>query len=155
MGVEFRAVRKVFADGTVALEGLDLGFDTGEFIVLLGPSGSGKTTACRLLAGLEEPTSGTLWVDRRDITALPPRQRGMSMVFQNYALYAHKTVYENIAYPLRIRKTPRAEIDRMVRAIARCCRSRSSSTGARGSSRAVRRSGSQSRAPWSGSPRSA
>jgi len=118
MGVEFRAVRKVFADGTVALEGLDLAFDTGEFIVLLGPSGSGKTTACRLLAGLEEPTAGTLWVDGRDITTLPPRQRGMSMVFQNYALYAHKTVYENIAYPLRIRKAPRAEIDRMVRAIA-------------------------------------
>jgi ABC-type sugar transport system ATPase subunit len=118
MGVEFRAVRKVFADGTVALEGLDLAFETGEFIVLLGPSGSGKTTACRLLAGLEEPTSGTLWVDGRDVTSLPPRQRGMSMVFQNYALYAHKTVYENIAYPLRIRKTPRAEIDRMVHEIA-------------------------------------
>jgi ABC-type sugar transport system ATPase subunit len=118
MAVEFRAVRKVFADGTVALEGLDLAFGTGEFIVLLGPSGSGKTTACRLLAGLEEPTSGTLCVDGRDITGLPPRQRGMSMVFQNYALYAHKTVYENIAYPLRIRKAPRAEIDRMVRAIA-------------------------------------
>jgi ABC-type sugar transport system ATPase subunit len=118
MGVEFRAVRKVFADGTVALEGLDLAFETGEFIVLLGPSGSGKTTACRLLAGLEEPTSGTLWVDGLDVTALPPRQRGMSMVFQNYALYAHKTVYENIAYPLRIRKTPRVEIDRMVHEIA-------------------------------------
>jgi multiple sugar transport system ATP-binding protein len=118
MGIEFRAVRKVFADGTVALEALDLAFDTGEFIVLLGPSGSGKTTACRLLAGLEEPTSGTLWVDGRDITGLPPRQRGMSMVFQNYALYAHKTVYENIAYPLRIRKTPRDQIDRMVQGIA-------------------------------------
>jgi ABC-type sugar transport system ATPase subunit len=118
VGVEFRAVRKVFADGTVALDGLDLAFDTGEFIVLLGPSGSGKTTACRLLAGLEEPTSGTLWVDGRDITALPPRQRGMSMVFQNYALYAHKTVYENIAYPLRVRKAPRVEIDRMVHEIA-------------------------------------
>jgi ABC-type sugar transport system ATPase subunit len=118
MGVEFRAVRKVFADGTVALEGLDLAFETGEFIVLLGPSGSGKTTACRLLAGLEEPTSGTLWVGGRDVTSLPPRQRGMSMVFQNYALYAHKTVYENIAYPLRIRKRPRAEIDRIVHEIA-------------------------------------
>ena len=146
----------MFADGTVALEGLDLAFETGEFIVLLGPSGSGKTTACRLLAGLEEPTAGTLWVDGRDITALPPRQRGMSMVFQNYALYAHKTVYENIAYPLRIRKAPRAEIDRMVRSDrGACCRSRSSSTGARASSRAARRSGSRSRARWSGSPRSA
>ena len=105
MGVEFRAVRKVFADGTVALEGLDLAFETGEFLVLLGPSGSGKTTACRLLAGLEAPTAGSLWVDGRDITGLPPRARGMSMVFQNYALYGHKTVYENIAYPLRIRSS--------------------------------------------------
>src|SRR5918996_5870960 len=118
MGVEFSAVRKVFADGTVALDGLDLAFDTGEFIVLLGPSGSGKTTACRLLAGLEEPNSGGVWVDGRDITALPPRERGMSMVFQNYALYAHKTVFENIAYPLRIRRTPRQEIDQRVREIA-------------------------------------
>ncbi len=118
MGVEFKAVRKVFADGTVALEGLDLAFETGEFLVLLGPSGSGKTTACRLLAGLEVPSAGSLWVDGRDITGLPPRARGMSMVFQNYALYAHKTVYENIAYPLRIRKLARAEIDRTVRNIA-------------------------------------
>ena len=118
MAVEFRAVRKVFPDGTVALEGLDLAFETGEFLVLLGPSGSGKTTACRLLAGLEAPSAGSLWVDGRDITGLPPRARGMSMVFQNYALYAHKTVYENIAYPLRIRKLARAEIDRTVRAIA-------------------------------------
>jgi ABC-type sugar transport system ATPase subunit len=118
MSVEFRAVRKVFPDGIVALEGLDLAFETGEFIVLLGPSGSGKTTACRLLAGLEEPSSGGVWVDGRNVTALPPRERGMSMVFQNYALYAHKTVYENIAYPLRIRKLPRGEIDSMVREIA-------------------------------------
>jgi ABC-type sugar transport system ATPase subunit len=118
MTVEFRAVRKVFADGTVALEGLDLAFESGEFVVLLGPSGSGKTTACRLLAGLEEPTAGTLWAGGQDITALPPRRRNMSMVFQNYALYAHKTVYENIAYPLRIRGTPRADVDRLVRAIA-------------------------------------
>ncbi len=118
MGVEFRGIGKVFPDGTAALEGLDLAFETGEFVVLLGPSGSGKTTACRILAGLEEPSAGAVLVDGRDITRLPPRARNMSMVFQNYALYAHKTVYENIAYPLRIRKAPRAELDRLVREVA-------------------------------------
>lgn len=118
MGVELRRVRKVFPDGTVALEGLDLAFENGEFVVLLGPSGSGKTTACRILAGLEQPTAGSIWLDGRDITHLPPRERGMSMVFQNYALYAHKTVRENIAYPLRLRGVPRGEIEERVRAVA-------------------------------------
>lgn len=118
MGVTFREITKVFADGTVALDRFELSFETGEFVVLLGPSGSGKTTACRILAGLEEATHGTIEVDGRDVTGLPPRERKMSMVFQNYALYAHKSVYENIAYPLRIRKTPRDELDRMVRGIA-------------------------------------
>jgi ABC-type sugar transport system ATPase subunit len=118
MGVRFEAVSKVFPDGTVALDRLDLAFETGEFVVLLGPSGSGKTTACRILAGLEEASGGRVTVDGRDITGLPPRERGMSMVFQNYALYAHKSVYDNIAYPLRVRKTPKGEIDRMVRAMA-------------------------------------
>ena len=116
--VAFRDVRKVFADGTTALEGLDLSFEKGEFIVLLGPSGSGKTTACRILAGLEAPTSGGVWVEDREITDLPPRERGMSMVFQNYALYGHRSVYENIAYPLRVRRRPRGEIDGLVRRTA-------------------------------------
>ena len=118
MGVRFEGVSKVFPDGTVALDGLDLAFETGEFVVLLGPSGSGKTTACRILAGLEEATSGRVSVDGQDLTGRPPRERGMSMVFQNYALYAHKTVYENIAYPLRLRGTPKGEIDRLVRDMA-------------------------------------
>ncbi|MFQ5984596.1 MAG: ABC transporter ATP-binding protein [Alphaproteobacteria bacterium] len=122
MGVAFRDVTKVFGDSTVALDGLDFAFETGEFVVLLGPSGSGKTTACRILAGLERPTSGRVEVGGRDVTALPPRARGMSMVFQNYALYSHKTVYENIAYPLRVRSWPRAEIDGAVRESARLLR---------------------------------
>ena len=104
MGIVFDGISKVFPDGTAALHGLDLEFDTGEFIVLLGPSGSGKTTACRVLAGLEQPTGGRILVDGKDVTDLPPRFRGMGMVFQNYALYSHKSVYENIAYPLRVRK---------------------------------------------------
>jgi sn-glycerol 3-phosphate transport system ATP-binding protein len=118
MAIAFRDIRKVFPDGTVALDAFDLSFDAGEFIVLLGPSGSGKSTACRILAGLEKPSSGAVVIDGRDITALAPRERNASMVFQNYALYPHKTVYENIAYPLRVRKRPRRDIDRAVRDMA-------------------------------------
>jgi len=118
MAIVFDGVTKAFPDGTVALQALNLAFEPGEFLVLLGPSGSGKTTACRLLAGLERPTAGRIMVEGRDVTDLPPRLRGMGMVFQNYALYSHKSVYENIAYPLRIRKMPTAELDRSVRAMA-------------------------------------
>ncbi len=119
MAVAFRNVTKVFPDGTVALDGFNLDFETGEFVVLLGPSGSGKTTACRILAGLEPATSGRIEVGGRDITDLPPRERGMSMVFQNYALYAHKSVYDNIAYPLRVRGVPKQRIEGRVRDTAR------------------------------------
>ena len=117
-GIRFDGISKVFPEGTTALQGLDLTFDAGEFIVLLGPSGSGKTTACRILAGLEEPTGGSIHVAGRDITDLPPRHRGIGMVFQNYALYSHKSVYENIAYPLRVRKVEAARLDRDVREMA-------------------------------------
>ena len=119
MPVAFHNIRKVFADGTVALDDFSLAFDKGEFVVLLGPSGSGKTTACRILAGLEQASAGHVAVDGRDISDLPPRLRRMSMVFQNYALYAHKSVRDNIAYPLRVRGTPRAEISRRVEEVAR------------------------------------
>jgi ABC-type sugar transport system ATPase subunit len=122
MAVSFKEVTKQFADGTVALDRLDLDFDLGEFIVLLGPSGSGKTTACRLLAGLEQPSSGRIEISGRDVTDVPPRFRGIGMVFQNYALYSHKTVFENIAYPLRIRKLVAAEIERSVKDVAELLR---------------------------------
>jgi ABC-type sugar transport system ATPase subunit len=122
MAIELRGIRKVFGGGNeagnVALDSLDLRFERGEFLVLLGPSGCGKSTACRILAGLEEPTAGSILMDGVDITALPPRERNMSMVFQNYALYPHKTVYENIAYPLKVRKLARGDINREVRAVA-------------------------------------
>ncbi|MHA1154443.1 MAG: ABC transporter ATP-binding protein [Alphaproteobacteria bacterium] len=119
MSVAFHNIRKVFTDGTVALDDFNLAFDKGEFVVLLGPSGSGKTTACRILAGLEQASAGHVAVDGRDISDLPPRSRRMSMVFQNYALYAHKSVRDNIAYPLRVRGTPRADISRRVEEVAR------------------------------------
>lgn len=118
MGVAFNQVSKAFADGTVALDDFTLEFDQGEFIVLLGPSGSGKTTACRILAGLEQATSGSVSIDGRDISALPPRERNMSMVFQNYALYSHKTVYQNIAYPLKVRKIATKDVGARVREVA-------------------------------------
>jgi sn-glycerol 3-phosphate transport system ATP-binding protein len=118
MGIVFESISKIFPDGTPALHGLDLQFESGEFIVLLGPSGSGKTTACRVLAGLEQPTGGRILVDGKDVTGLPPRLRGIGMVFQNYALYSHKSVYENIAYPLRVRGVAREELDRSVKAMA-------------------------------------
>ncbi len=114
MSVRFQNVSKRFPDSTLALDDLDIEFSKGEFVIFLGPSGSGKTTACRCLSGLEEITSGKIIVDGKDITHLPPRERGMSMVFQNYALYSHKNVFENIAYPLRIRQFPKDEIKRLV-----------------------------------------
>jgi multiple sugar transport system ATP-binding protein len=118
MAIELRGIRKVFGAGTVALDRLDLSFERGGFLVLLGPSGCGKSTACRILAGLEVPSAGSIVVDGTDITARPPRERDMSMVFQNYALYPHKSVYENIAYPLKVRKLARRDIDRDVRDMA-------------------------------------
>jgi sn-glycerol 3-phosphate transport system ATP-binding protein len=122
MGVSFREVTKRFADGTVALDRLSLDFDMGEFVVLLGPSGSGKTTACRLLAGLETPSSGSIAIDGKDVTDVPPRFRGIGMVFQNYALYSHKSVFENIAYPLHIRKVAKADLERQVKEVAELLR---------------------------------
>ena len=118
MTIAYRNVTKTFPDGTTALDRFELCFEPGEFVVLLGPSGCGKSTACRILAGLETPTSGTVEVGGTDITHMPPRARDMSMVFQSYALYPHKTVFENIAYPLRVRRTPRAAIDGAVKEIA-------------------------------------
>jgi ABC-type sugar transport system ATPase subunit len=118
MTVAYRNITKTFPDGTTALDRFDLSFEAGEFVVLLGPSGCGKSTACRILAGLETPTSGTVEVGGVDITHTPPRERDMSMVFQSYALYPHKTVFENIAYPLRVRRTPAAEIERAVKEMA-------------------------------------
>ncbi len=118
MSVIFDKVSKQFPAGTLALDNLDLEFAKGEFVIFLGPSGSGKTTACRCLAGLEEITSGQILVDGVDVSPLPPRKRNMSMVFQNYALYSHKSVFENIAYPLRVRKLAKGRIAEEVRRVA-------------------------------------
>ncbi|MDQ1698124.1 MAG: multiple sugar transport system ATP-binding protein [Frankiaceae bacterium] len=117
-GVEFHGVSMTFPDGTVALEHLDLSIREGEFVVLVGPSGCGKSTALRILAGLEEATQGEVVIGGRTVTELEPQQRDVAMVFQNYALYPHKTLYENLAYPLRIRRIPKAQVAQRVEWVA-------------------------------------
>jgi putative spermidine/putrescine transport system ATP-binding protein len=97
-----------------ALAAIDLEVKQGEFMTLLGPSGSGKTTMLNLISGTVAATAGRIWIDGRDVTDLPSSQRGLGMVFQNYALFPHMTVAENIAFPLRVRRLPEAEIRRKV-----------------------------------------
>jgi putative spermidine/putrescine transport system ATP-binding protein len=97
-----------------ALAAVDLRVEKGEFVSLLGPSGSGKTTLLNLIAGMIQPSGGRILIDGRDVTTVPPSQRGLGMVFQNYALMPHMTVFDNIAFPLRVRKVSRAEIARKV-----------------------------------------
>ena len=106
-----RACAKSFS-GVDALIDLELDVPDGTFLALLGPSGCGKTTALRILAGLEEPTSGSVFIGDRDVTRLQPRDRDVAMVFQSYALYPHKSVADNIAYPLRVRKVPQGRAGR-------------------------------------------
>ncbi|MBX6748581.1 MAG: sn-glycerol-3-phosphate ABC transporter ATP-binding protein UgpC [Micromonosporaceae bacterium] len=102
-----------------AVNQLDLQIGNGEFLVLVGPSGCGKSTSLRMLAGLEEIDEGAIYIDDVDVTNVPPKSRDIAMVFQNYALYPHMTVYENMAFALKLRRTPKAEIDRRVREAAR------------------------------------
>jgi multiple sugar transport system ATP-binding protein len=115
--VEFRGVSRRFGD-VLALHGLDLTVGDGEFLILVGPSGCGKSTALRLLAGLDKPSSGEILIGGQSVTRLGPGERDIAMVFQNYALYPHMSVYQNLAYGLRQRRTPRAEVDRRVRETA-------------------------------------
>jgi len=100
--------------GTQALARIDLGVAEGEFVTLLGPSGSGKTTILNLIAGTIAPTSGRVLIAGRDVTAVPVENRGLGMVFQNYALMPHMTIFENVAFPLRVRRLPESEIRRKV-----------------------------------------
>ncbi len=106
-------------DKTLAVNGVSLDIDDGEFVVLLGPSGCGKTTTLRCIAGLETPDEGYIYIDGNVVNSLPPKDRDIAMVFQNYALYPHMTVYDNMAFPLRMRKLPKNEIDRRVKEAAR------------------------------------
>jgi multiple sugar transport system ATP-binding protein len=108
--VTFEGVGKVYPDGTRALTDLNLQVEDGEFMILVGPSGCGKTTALRMIAGLEEITEGELKIDGKVVNTVEPRKRDVAMVFQNYALYPHMTVFDNIAFPLRTKSMSKAEI---------------------------------------------
>lgn len=115
--IRFKDVVKRYAD-VVAVANLNLEIHDREFVVLLGPSGCGKSTTLNMIAGLEEISEGELWFDDQLVNALPPHRRDVAMVFQSYALYPHKSAYENIAFGLRMRKVSGAEVDRRVRAAA-------------------------------------
>jgi multiple sugar transport system ATP-binding protein len=112
-------VSKVFADGTEAVRELSLDISDKEFVVLVGPSGCGKTTALRMIAGLESISRGTITIGERVVNNLPPKERDIAMVFQNYALYPHMSVYDNMAFGLKLQKMPKDEISRRVRDAAR------------------------------------
>jgi multiple sugar transport system ATP-binding protein len=118
-GITFDDVTKTYSDGHRAVSDLNLDVQDGEFVVLVGPSGCGKTTALRMIAGLEEISDGQIRIGERVVNNLPPGARDIAMVFQNYALYPHMTVAENIGFALRMRKVPKAEAKRRIEETAR------------------------------------
>jgi multiple sugar transport system ATP-binding protein len=117
--ITYDKVQKVYPDGTQAVHDLDLEVADGELMVLVGPSGCGKTTALRMLAGLEEITGGEIKIGDRVVNDLTPKDRDIAMVFQSYALYPHMTVHDNLAFGLKLRKTPKQEVDERVRRAAK------------------------------------
>lgn len=118
MEVVYEEVTKRYGSSSVAVDQLNLKVEAGEFVVLLGPSGCGKTTTLRMVAGLEEVSSGRIFIGEMCVNGVPPRYRDVAMVFQSYALYPHMIVADNIAYPLRVRKMDRAQITERVKRVA-------------------------------------
>ncbi len=116
--VTLKNIKKIYDKNVVAVQEFNLGIEDKEFIVLVGPSGCGKSTTLRMIAGLEEITEGELYIGDRLVNDVAPKDRDIAMVFQNYALYPHMTVYENMAFGLKLRKTPKAEIDEKVKEAA-------------------------------------
>src|SRR3989440_12552451 len=117
--ITLERLSKVYGDGTEAVRNLDLEIGDGEFVVLVGPSGCGKTTALRMVAGLEEITDGRVWLGEKVVNRVPPKDRDIAMIFQNYALYPHMSAYANIAFALKMRKLPKPEIETRVQRAAR------------------------------------
>ena len=119
--VRFDAVEKTYDGVNLVVKSLDLSIGRGEFLTMLGPSGSGKTTTLMMLAGFESATSGEIYLDGERINNIPPHKRGLGMVFQNYALFPHMSIAENIAFPLQVRHLGKAEIaDRVRKALDMC-----------------------------------
>lgn len=117
-GVTFEKVVKVYDNGIKVVHGIDLNIRRGEFVVFVGPSGCGKSTLMRMVAGLESITGGTIAIEGRVVNDLPPRERDIAMVFQDYALYPHKNVFDNLAFGLKLRKFPAADIEKRVKEAA-------------------------------------
>ncbi len=114
ISLELKNIKKSFTEGEAVLDDISLVISQGEFITLLGSSGCGKTTTLRIIAGLEQPDEGSVWLDSREVTGLEPNQRDVNTVFQNYALFPHMNVAENIGYGLKLKKVPKAEIKKKV-----------------------------------------
>ena len=114
VSLELKEIKKSFTEGEAVLDNIRLEISKGEFITLLGSSGCGKTTTLRIIAGLEQPDAGSVWLDGREVTGLEPNQRDVNTVFQNYALFPHMNVAENIGYGLKLKKVPKSEIRKKV-----------------------------------------
>lgn len=112
--ISLKNVTKEYSGGIIAVDDINIGIENKEFMVIVGPSGCGKSTTLRMIAGLEEVTRGDIWIGKKKVNDVPPKDRDIAMVFQNYALYPHMTVYENMSFGLRLRKYPNSEINRRV-----------------------------------------
>ena len=117
--INISSVGKVYPNGTRALEDVNIEINDGEFVVLVGPSGCGKTTLLRMVAGLEDITEGEISIADNVVNEVAPKDRDIAMVFQNYALYPHMSVYDNMAFSLKLRKLPKEEIDKKVKEAAK------------------------------------
>src|SRR6188472_933715 len=117
--IKIQNVSKEYGDGFKGVNDVSIDIADGEFMILVGPSGCGKSTLLRMIVGLEDITSGDIMIGGERVNDKAPRNRNLAMVFQNYALYPHLTVYENIAFPLRLAKVPNAEVDEKVREASR------------------------------------
>ena len=146
-------ITKLFGDDVVAVDDVSLEIADGEFMVLVGPSGCGKSTILRMIAGLEEVTAGEITIGDRQVTDLEPKARDIAMVFQSYALYPHMTVEQNLAFGLKLRKTPKAELKQRVFDAAKILGLLPLLSGGRRSSRADSANGSRWAARWCANPK--